>query len=80
MIYPASSAAKKATARATSSLCPKRPMGMDFRRASRAASGSTAVISVSIKPGATRFTVTLRLASSLAMDLLMPMSPALLAA
>ena len=55
-------------------------MGMVSSRAVRAASGRTAVISVSMKPGATALTVTPRVASSLARDLVRPMSPALLAA
>jgi hypothetical protein len=45
----------------------------------RAASGSAAVISVSIYPGATAFTRTLRDATSRASDLVKPMSPALAA-
>ena len=48
--------------------------------ASRAFSGMAAVMSVSMKPGATALTVMLRLASSLAAALVRPMRPALLAA
>ena len=41
---------------------------------------SLSVIGVSMKPGATTFTVTWRGATSCASDLLMPISPALAAA
>ena len=44
-----------------------------------ASSGSTAVMSVSIKPGATALTVMPRPASSRAMALVMEMTPPLLA-
>ena len=50
------------------------------KSASLALSGSAAVMSVSMNPGAMAFTVTPRLPNSLASDLVMPMSPALLAA
>ena len=44
------------------------------------ASGSTSVISVSMKPGATTFAVMLRLPSSRVIERAMPTRPALLAA
>ena len=52
------------------------PRGIWLRVCSRTASGSAAVISVSMYPGATAFTVMLRLASSRARLLVRPMSPA----
>ena len=53
---------------------------MEASVAAFAASDIAAVISVSMKPGATALAVTPREASSLAMDLVRPIMPALLAA
>ena len=80
VIYPASSLARNATVLVTSSAAPMRPMGMAARVVVLEASGMAAVMSVYMKPGATALTVTPRLANSLARDLVMPMTPALLAA
>ena len=79
-MYDASSDAKNATARATSCGVPARPAGMPEHMKSLAACGMAAVISVSIKPGATALTVMPRDATSRASDLVIPMRPALLAA
>ena len=56
------------------------PAGIPAIIASFAFSGITAVMSFSIIPGATAFTVIFRDASSLAADLVIPITPALLAA
>jgi hypothetical protein len=53
---------------------------MLFSMVARAASGSPAVMSVSMKPGATALTRMLRLASSRATDFVRPMRPAFVAA
>ena len=55
-------------------------MGMEEATASRALSVMAAVISVSMKPGATAFTVIVREATSRATDFVNPITPALLAA
>jgi len=62
-----------------SSGSPKRPSGIWLRTEALTFSGSPPVMSVVMKPGATAFTVMLRLASSLARVLVRPMRPALLA-
>ena len=80
VMYPASSLARNATALATSSAAPMRPIGIVDSVVVLAAYGMAAVMSVAIKPGATALTVTPREASSLARDFVMPMTPALLAA
>src|SRR5699024_7468146 len=80
VMYAAPGPARKATASATSSGRPVRPAGTAPRAACLAASGMAAVISVSMKPGATALTVTPRAANSLARLLVRPISPALLAA
>ena len=59
------------TARATSSLLPKRLSGTRSRSRWRAFSGIASTISVSMKPGATAFTVMPFEASSLARDFVM---------
>ncbi len=59
---------------------PIRRSGITCFAASFTCSGSPAVISVSINPGATQFAVTFFLASSRATVLVIPISPALLAA
>ena len=72
--------ARKATAFAMSSGLPKCPSGICAADAFFTSSDNTAVISVSINPGATALTVTPRDASSLAALLVIPMIPALDAA
>ena len=57
-----------------------RPAGIALRISALRASGSTAVMSVSMKPGATTFAVMLRLPSSRVIERAMPTRPALLAA
>ena len=59
---------------------PSRSSGICPDSAARASGVIAAVMSVSMKPGATAFTRMLRDASSFATDLVRPMSPALLAA
>ncbi|GMA86803.1 hypothetical protein GCM10025868_20530 [Angustibacter aerolatus] len=72
--------ANQATVSATSTGWP--PCARLFRRraTSRVANGMRAVISVSMKPGATAFTVMPRSATCPARARTMPMTPALLAA
>ena len=65
---------------AISSPCPSRAMGIVPRIPSRCFSLSASVIGDSMKPGATQLTVMLRLATSAASALVMPMSPAFEAA
>src|SRR5690606_9407035 len=76
VIYAASSDARKHTAAATSSGDPIRPTGICADQSVWAPSVSDFVISVSISPGATTFTVTLREATSRARALLKPIRPA----
>ncbi len=64
---------RKLTAAATSSGVPTRPSGISF---SISSSGAACVISVSMRPGATQFTVISRLASSSASAYVAPMMPA----
>src|SRR5438105_8234657 len=67
---------RQATASAASRAVPARPSEAPSAIAFFAASGSSFVMSVSIHPGLTAFTRTLRLPSSRASDLVNPMSPA----
>ena len=62
-----------------SALLPRRPAGMR-PEAPPLGLAQASVIAVSMKPGATQFTVMPRLAISAASALLMPISPALAAA
>src|SRR5690606_31063367 len=75
-IYAAWSLARKLTSAATSSGCPTRPAGMWGSICSR---GASFIMSVSINPGATAFTVTFRFANSLASAFVAPIKPALAA-
>src|SRR5205807_10356896 len=80
VMYAASSDARKRTACATSISVPARPSGiisftLFFRSAER-----PSVMAVSIYPGATAFTVILRDATSRAMAMVKPISPAFEAA
>ena len=59
---------------------PSRSSGICANSAACASSVIAAVMSVSMKPGATTFASMLREASSFATDLVSPISPALLAA
>jgi hypothetical protein len=79
-MYDAPGPARKRTTGAMSSGLPSRPSAICPMSAFRAASGSSAVMSVSMYPGATALTRTPRPASSLATALVRPMSPALDAA
>ena len=72
----ASSLTRNATAAAISSVSPNRPSGVAARSRSLRASGRSRVSSVSTKPGATALQVIDRLASSRAVALVRPMSPA----
>ena len=72
--------ARNATASATSSGDPSLPSGIRASSASRCASASALVMSVSMKPGATQLTVMLRLPTSCARLLVKPISAALPAA
>ena len=65
---------------ATSSQVPNRPRGIERRNSSWSLAGNFAVISVSMKPGATAFTVIPREATSRATALVNPRMPALVAA
>src|ERR1043166_4422501 len=76
----ASGEARKATAAATSSGLPKRPIGVICRTTSSEAAGTSAVMSVSMKPGATALTVAPFLANSRASVLVRAMRPPLAAA
>src|SRR5574342_865370 len=78
--YAALSLASQATQSATSCAVPSRASGIISISFCRAASGSAAVMSVSMKPGATALTRMLREASSRATDLVRPMRPTLAAA
>src|SRR5699024_3509971 len=80
VIYPARSEARNATVSATSSTRPNFFSGICSVTVVFTCSGSTSVISVSINPGATAFTVIPLLASSLAMVFVRPITPALEAA
>ncbi len=73
----ASSETRKATASAISSGLPKRPSGVRAVISSRSSWARPAVSSVSMNPGATALQVMPRLASSRAVALVSPMSPAL---
>src|SRR5512138_820437 len=68
--------ARNETAYAISSGLPLRPSGTIFTAASRVAGSMAFRISVSTKPGAIAFTVTLREATSRASDLVKPIMPA----
>src|SRR5450755_2501402 len=70
--YPASDEARNATAFATSCGDPSLPSGMRSSNFVRCASSRDRVISVSMKPGATQFTVISRLPTSCAKDLVNP--------
>src|SRR5690606_38080329 len=76
VIYDASSEARKQTAAAMSSGVPSRPSGMRSAQAACAPSARPRVMSVSIMPGATAFTVMPREATSRASAFVNPMSPA----
>src|SRR6202007_2715188 len=76
VMYPASSLARNTIATATSRAEPMRPSGMRVFNSSFTLSGSTSVIGVSMKPGATALTVILREAISMAMAFVRPMMPA----
>ena len=75
----ASSLARNATALATSSVVPNRPSGVRAVISVLSASGRSWVSSVRTNPGATALTVIERLASSRAVALVRPISPALAA-
>src|SRR5215469_5304266 len=79
VMYPASSLARKTMAEATARGQPMRPNGMRVFKPSFTASESTSVMGVSMKPGATAFTVMFREAISIAMALVNPIRPALAA-
>ena len=76
VIYEASSDARNATQLATSSGEPIFPSGIIFRALSFNSSDSTAVIEVSMNPGATALQVILRDPTSRAMAMVKPISPA----
>src|SRR5574338_888876 len=76
VIYDAASEARKHTADATSSGDPRRPSGIFEAQVSCALAAIARVISVSIRPGATTFTVMPREATSCASALQNPMMPA----
>ncbi len=76
VMYPASSDARNATAAAISRSVPARPSGTWRGHRRFCSSFSTAVIAVSMYPGATAFTVIVRLASSRARLFVSPISPA----
>ena len=77
VMLPAASEARKATTPATSSAEASRPSGTLLRISALVLSGSTAVMSVSTKPGATTLQVMFRDASSLASERARPTRPAL---
>ncbi len=77
VIYDASSDAKNATAPASSSGVPTRPNGICFTAFCLKSSLKTAVMAVSMKPGATALQVMLRELTSRAMAMVSPISPAL---
>ena len=77
VMYAAPSEHRNATTAATSSGLPSRRIGIMRITSS---TGTFAIISVSIRPGATLFTVIWRFASSCASARVAPMSPALEAA
>ena len=79
VIYPALSEARKATVSDMSWVLPKCFIGICSVAAAFTLSLRTSVIAVAMKPGATAFAVIPLLASSLAADLVMPMTPALAA-
>ena len=72
-IITISSLARKRTSLATSDGSPSRRIGINLDRSS---TGICLIMSVSMRPGATAFTVTLRLATSLASDRVAPIRPA----
>ncbi len=76
VIYPALSEARKPISSATSSGLPKRWLGMVFLSV---ATSRPSVMSVSMKPGATAFTVTFFLATSCASAFVAAMMPPLAA-
>ena len=76
-MYVAPGPARKRTTGAMSSGFPNRARAICDISASRAASGRSEVMSVSIYPGATALTRTPREASSFATDFVSPISPAL---
>src|SRR5262249_60843920 len=76
---PPAGQAKPPAAAATSVPAPSLPAGTRARIASRCLSLSLSVMAVAMKPGAIAFAVTPRLAYSAAIDLIMPIMPALLA-
>src|SRR5206468_7512963 len=76
VIYEASSDARKLTALATSSVLPTLPSGIIFTAVCLNSSLSTAVIPVSTKPGATALHVMFREATSRAIAIVSPISPA----
>src|SRR5687767_6867984 len=76
VIYAASSEARKQTAAATSRGAPRRPRGMADAQSACALSVIALVMSVSMRPGVTTFTVMLRDATSRAIALLNPINPA----
>ena len=76
VMYDASSDARKATVFATCSGFPNVPAGIWLRIWFLTCSLNFCVISVSIKPGATAFTVMPRDASSFAADFVRPITPA----
>src|SRR5438105_5328380 len=80
VIYDASSEARKHTAAAISSGVPSRFRGILAVQSPRTLSVIARVMSVSISPGATEFTVIVRDATSCATDFTKPMSPAFEAA
>src|SRR5215207_4006338 len=80
VIYDASSDARKHTAAATSSGAPRRPSGICCDQSCFALPTRRRVMSVSMSPGATTFTVMLREATSRASALQKPISPAFEAA
>ena len=75
-MYSERGEAKNDTQSATSLGVPKRFRGMEEAYLSLTSSGRPAVMSVSIKPGATALTLTDRPANSLAADFVKPMIPA----
>ena len=76
VIYPAPSDARNPTDCAISASVPARPSGIVAIIAARCFSSSTAVMAVSMYPGATAFTVIPREATSRASERVSPISPA----
>ena len=76
VMYPAASDARKHTAAATSSGVPKRPSGIADAQLAWASVLMSRVMSVSMSPGATTFTVIDREATSRASAFEKPMTPA----